>query len=226
MKGLGLEKGPKWRGVLFAALLTFTAGGHAQEQIALPGESLYPEGVLALQSGELFVTGFGNGSILRVVDGEVEVFKEAGEDGLSSAVGLAADEERNRLWVANFAFDGFTSDLKVYDLTSGELLASLADPDDQPHFFNEIALAEDGRVYVSDTAAPIIWTADPELQEVKVFVQDDLLMNPDPERNFRAQRSGADAGRGLPHRLGDGPHRPGGRAIGARRPGDTRGHGR
>ena len=173
------------------ALLALTvpmlaAGARAQEvfTLALPGGALYPEGILALENGDLFVTGFGNGSILKVTNGEVEVFKEPGEDGLSSAVGLAADEARNRLWVANFSFDGFTSDLKVYNLTSGELLASLADPDDAPHFFNEIALAEDGRVYVSDTAAPVIWTADLELQGVEVFVQDDLLMNPDPERNF------------------------------------------
>ena len=172
--------------LLALTVLMLAAGARAQEvsTLALPGGALYPEGILALENGNLFITGFGNGSILKVTDGEVEGFKEPGEDGLSSAVGLAADEARNRLWVANFSFDGFTSDLKVYDLTSGELLASLADPDDDPHFFNEIALAEDGRVYVSDTAAPVIWTADPELQGVEVFVQDDLLMNPDPERAF------------------------------------------
>ncbi len=183
-EGLGAAR----RGLLALVALALSAylpaGAWAQETLALPGEALYPEGVLALQNGDLFVTGFGNGSILRVVNGEAQVFKEAGEDGLSSAVGLAADEARERLWVANFSFDGFTSDLKVYDLDSGELLASLADPDDSPHFFNEIAIAEDGRVYVSDTAAPTIWTADPELNGVEVFVQDDLLMNPDPERAF------------------------------------------
>ena len=188
-KGLGAaaRRGlPGLVALLALTVLMLAAGARAQEvaTLALPGEALYPEGIVALENGDLFVTGFGNGSILKVSDGEVESFKEPGEDGLSSAVGLAADETRNRLWVANFSFDGFTSDLKVYDLTSGEPLASLADPDDSPHFFNEIAIADDGRVYVSDTAAPVIWTAAPELQGVEVFVQDDLLMNPDPERAF------------------------------------------
>ncbi len=188
-KGLGAaaRRGlPGLVALLALTVLMLAAGARAQEvaTLALPGEALYPEGIVALENGDMFITGFGNGSILKVAGGEVESFKEPGEDGLSSAVGLAADETRSRLWVANFSFDGFTSDLKVYDLISGEPLASLADPDDSPHFFNEIAIADDGRVYVSDTAAPVIWTAAPELQGVEVFVQDDLLMNPDPERAF------------------------------------------
>ena len=147
--------------VVAVTLLT-VAGVWAQDAafLALPGDSLYPEGVAAAGNGDLFVTGFGNGSILKITDGEtVEVFKASGEDGLSSAVGLQVDEARGRLWVANFTAEGATSDLKVYNVASGELLASLADPDDDPHFFNEIALDAEGNAYVSDTLAPIIWRA-------------------------------------------------------------------
>jgi len=153
--------------------------------IDLPGEALFPEGILAAPNGDLYVTGFGNGSILRVVDGTtVETFKEPGADGLSSAVGLQLDAANNRLWVANFAFDGLTSDMKVYDLETGELLASIPDGSDTPHFFNEVVIDAAGRVYISDTMAPVIWTIDSDLGAAEVFVEDELLANPDPERPF------------------------------------------
>ena len=170
-----------------AVTLLMAASVWAQDAafLALPGDSLYPEGVAAAGNGDLFVTGFGNGSVLKITNGEtVEVFKASGEDGLSSAVGLQVDEARGRLWVANFTADGATSDLKVYDVASGELLASLADPDDDPHFFNEIALDAKGNAYVSDTLAPIIWRADADLSGVEVFVQDPLLDNPASDQPF------------------------------------------
>ncbi len=153
--------------------------------VDIPGEATFPEGIIADEDGTLYITGFGNGSILQVVDGEVSEFKASGEDGLSSAVGMVIDEERGRLWVANFAFEGFTSNALVYDLETGDLLADIPDPDEEaPHFFNEVAIDDDGRVYISDTMAPIIWTIDEELGEAEIFVQDDLLANPDPERPF------------------------------------------
>ncbi len=177
--------------ILAATLLTLTMSVRAQDAssdtgtLALPGDALYPEGIFAAENGDLFVTGFGNGSILKITDGEnVEVFKEAGADGLSSAVGLHIDEANRRLWVANFTADTGSSDLKIYDVASGELLASLAAPNDVPHFFNEIALDEQGNAYVSDTLAPIIWRAGADLSTVEIFVQDPLLDNPDPGQPF------------------------------------------
>ena len=66
----------------------------------------------------------------------------------------------------------------------GELLASLADPDDNPHFFNEIALDAEGNAYVSDTLAPTIWRAEADLSGVAVFAEDPLLNNPAEDQPF------------------------------------------
>ncbi|MEO0600504.1 MAG: hypothetical protein AAF211_03655 [Myxococcota bacterium] len=154
--------------------------------VDLPQERLFPEGILNDGTDTLWVTGFGDGSLLRIdEDDTVSVVKEPGEDGLSSAVGLAADLERGRLWIANFSFDTFASDLKVFDLDSGDLIATVT-PDAElgPHFFNEMAIDEDGRVYVSDTLQPRIWTAGPALDEVTVLVEDARLANPAEDRPF------------------------------------------
>ena len=154
--------------------------------LELPGEDLFPEGILATEGGDLFVSGFGNGAIVQVTGGaNTRLFKKPGEDGLVQAVGMAVDEARGRLWVANFDGQTGQSNLKVFDLASGALLATLApEPDGQPHFFNELAIDDEGRVYVSDTVVPALWTAGPDLDAVEVFVTDPALANPDPNRPF------------------------------------------
>ena len=148
--------------------------------LALPGDSLFPEGVLATASGDLYVSGFGNGAIVRVTGGaDVGFFKEPGEDGLARAVGMGIDEARGRLWVASFDFATFGSTMKAFDVATGELLATLApEPDGLPHFFNEVALDADGRAYVTDTASPTIWTAGPDLGGIEPLVTDPALENP------------------------------------------------
>ncbi|MEM9489882.1 MAG: hypothetical protein AAGC55_12105 [Myxococcota bacterium] len=173
--------------------------------VDLPGDDLFPEGIIAAPNGDLYVTGFGNGAIVRIGfardddgandgnDGNdelaverVELFRAPGEDGLSSAVGMAIDEQRNRLWVANFSFGTFTSNMKVFDLGDGSLIATVEPARDGPEsqFFNEVTIADDGRVYISDTLTPTIWTVGPDLQLAEVLVSDPLLANPDPERPF------------------------------------------
>lgn len=159
----------------------------ASQTLDLPGDATFPEGILEDGTGTLWITGFGDGSLHRILpDDTVETFKTPGEDGLRSAVGLVADAERGRLWVANFDFETFSSNFKVFDLDDGELLATVAAPADLgPHFFNEVALADDGSVYVSDTLQPRIWTAGPALDVVpSVLAEDPLLANPAEDRPF------------------------------------------
>jgi hypothetical protein len=159
----------------------------ATTYIDLPETLFYPEGITNDGTGTLWVSGFGSSSLLRVgADDSVETFKSSGEDGLTSPVGLAADLDQNRLWVASFDAESFASKLTVFDLVTGDLLATMDGPEELgPHFFNEVLVAEDGQVFVSDTLQPRIWTAGPELtQPLTILAEDPLLANPDPERAF------------------------------------------
>ena len=89
---------------------------------------------------------------------------------LISSVGIEADERRARLLVANSdrsVFEGAGSGqakLGVYDLTTGDriamvdLAASIADAGTAlSHFANDVAVADDGTAYVTDTMAGIIY---------------------------------------------------------------------
>ena len=123
-----------------------------------------PEGVEYDTTHGRFLTGsLSEGSILEI-HGDGRVTTAVSDPELVSSVGIEVDEPRNRLLVANSdrsVFEGNGAGhakLGVYNLTSGErvamvdLAAAIDDaPDDAAHFANDVAVAEDGTAYVTDT---------------------------------------------------------------------------
>jgi hypothetical protein len=123
-----------------------------------------PEGVEYDRTNGRILTGsLSEGSILEIhPDGRVSTV--VADPDLVSSVGIEVDEARDRLLVANSdraAFDGSSAgqaELAVYDLTSGDRIA-LVDlaaavtnpPDDAAYFANDVAVSDDGTVYVTDT---------------------------------------------------------------------------
>lgn len=179
--------------VIAMALTFFTQAGYAQnneiEYINLKGDALFPEGIHALPNGDLLVGGFGDGSIQRINSKkEISYFSKPGENGLTIAVGMAVDEKNNRLWVANFNFKTATghpgSNLKVFELSTGKLLKTISENYEDGVFFNEVAIDPKGRVYVTDTFGPKIYTATFASTSAEVFVENDLLSNPAPDQPF------------------------------------------
>ncbi len=159
------------------------------EHISLLGDSMFPEGIHALPNEELLVGGFGDGSI-QIVDnnGEVSYYSKPGENGMAIAVGMALDESRNRLWVANFNFDTGDgvpgSQLKVFDFETRQVIRSIPEDYIKGSFFNELAIDNEGNIYVSDTFNPQIWKARVDLSGVEVLVKNELLSNPAPDQPF------------------------------------------
>jgi sugar lactone lactonase YvrE len=157
--------------------------------VSLQGTAVFPEGIIAHSNGDIYVSGFGDGSIQKITEGAtVSSFSKMGENGMVIGVGMAIDEKRNRLWISNFNFQTEAgvpgSNVKVFDLTSGQLIKTLPEQFIPGVFFNEITIDQDGRVYISDTFNPQIWTAGADLDSVAVFVNNDLLSNPAPDQPF------------------------------------------
>jgi len=155
-----------------------TASASGAIFVELLGNLTYPEGILERPNGDIFVGGFGDGSIQKIEGGEtVSYFSAPGENGMRRAVGFMIDEARGRLWVSNFDFvEG--SQLKVFDVQTGSVIATIPETFLPGVFFNEVAMDSAGRVYVSDTFNPVIWTASENLDGVEVFVNNTLLQNP------------------------------------------------
>lgn len=136
-----------------------------------------PEGVeYDMDNGRLLTGSLSEGSVFEIHgDGRVTPF--ISDPDLVSSVGIEADELRNRLLVANSDRSVFQGGgrgqamLGVYDLTTGErlamvdLAAAAADAGDDASFFaNDVAVADDGAAYVTDTRMNLVYRVDGDYQ--------------------------------------------------------------
>lgn len=157
--------------------------------IALEGTSVFPEGIITLPNNDILVGGFGDGSIQRIdKNNKVSYFCKSGENGMVIAVGLHLDTKNNRLWVANFNFKTESgnpgSQFKVFDYTTGKLLKTIPEKFIEGAFFNEVTMDAKGKVYVSDTFGPKIWSTTFDSNNADVFATNNLLKNPSPDQPF------------------------------------------
>jgi sugar lactone lactonase YvrE len=128
-----------------------------------------PEGIEYDTDNERFLTGsLAEGSIFEIgEDGSVTAVIE--DPDLVSSVGIEVDEERDRLLVTNSdsgVFQGQSkghAKLGVYNLSTGERLAMVdlgtlvgAGPD-ASFFANDVTVADDGTIFVTDTMQNVIY---------------------------------------------------------------------
>lgn len=123
----------------------------------LPAEPLLIEGVARDASGALILSSVNRGRLYRVQAGGVPtLFGDLENDGL---YGLAADPERGLIYVASSARPGgaATTDAVLFALTSDAGAVEGAwRLTGGPHAFGDVAVASDGRVFVSDSKAGLI----------------------------------------------------------------------
>lgn len=110
--------------------------------------------------GLIFTGSAATGGIyaIRASSGAVSVFSKGGALGRSSALGLKLDA-RGRLWVAGGAA-GTVSVLSQ----NGAPVATLSTPKSPDAYINDLSIAPDGNVYVTDSARPVIYRVTPDLK--------------------------------------------------------------
>ncbi|WP_339154138.1 SMP-30/gluconolactonase/LRE family protein [Actinomadura luteofluorescens] len=124
----------------------------------LPGDRVYPEGIAAdPRTGTMYAGSFEDGTVYRMRPGRrtAEVFLPAGADGRHTANGLETDRA-GRLWVIDSS-----SGVAVYDARSRALLARFAVPGDGARFVNDLAVAPDGGVYLTDSSRAVVYQVTP-----------------------------------------------------------------
>jgi sugar lactone lactonase YvrE len=136
-----------------------------------------PEGIEYDRANGRFLTGsLADGTIYEVgLDGSVTAVIT--DPALVSSVGIEADEARDRLLVTNSNAAVFgmplgnpdgppQARLGAYSLTTGErlamvdLAAELDAADDAVFFANDVAVADDGTAYVTDTRQNVVYRVD------------------------------------------------------------------
>ena len=149
-----------------------------------------PEGVeYDSTNGRVLTGSLSEGSVLHI-DHDGRVMAVVTDPDLISSVGIEVDEPRGRLLVANSDRSVFQSGgagqakLGVYDLTTGEriamvdLAAAIVDaPADAGYFANDVAVADDGTAYVTDTRMSAIYRVGTDYQASVLHRFDDFSPN-------------------------------------------------
>lgn len=135
-----------------------TTGTHHQGPLprtyTIPGDRTYPEGIARQQHTPYFYVGSTtDGTIYRgdIRQGATKVFLPGGQDGRVSVAGMKTDRG-GRLIVAG----GASGKVFVYDTRTRALL-HVFDNGRTDSFLNDVALAPDGDVYISDSTHPALW---------------------------------------------------------------------
>ena len=162
-----------------AALIT--AGPARAANVVVPGTTDFPESMTASADGTLFFSSFGNGRVWRAKPGETQAseFIKSGSNGLSSALGVLADDKSNTLYVCSDDFSaagikipgGTATSLKLFDLKTGEAKGGIPTPG-SPTLCNDIVVANDGTAYVSDSFSGQILRLKPGANAFEVWTQD------------------------------------------------------
>ena len=155
----------------------------SRRAFTLIDKELIPEGVAYDPVDRKFlVSSIHKGKILAIgANQNVSEFSSAG-DGLWSVSGMAVDSKRRILWATTTAFPqfaGFRSEEEgkagvfKYDLKSGKLLAKLYAPTNEKHALGDLTIDRAGRVYVTDSVSPNIYTIAPHGNTLELLIKDE-----------------------------------------------------
>ena len=155
------------------------------DQVLATYPGFFPEGIEWDTAGNRFLLGsLTLGTIFEVMDdGTTTPFIEA-ENAIGS-LGIHIDVERNRLLVANSDLAAMgdpenmgTAILGIYDLATGDSLATVdlgpVTPEGSTRFANDLTSDADGNVYLTNSAAPLIYKVDLE-GNASILIEDERL---------------------------------------------------
>ncbi len=152
-------------------------------EITLPGSRLFTESITSTKDGTLFAGSVGKGNVVRIPYESTTVteFIKPGSNGLNAVFGIYADEKHKTLWVCSDHWDEGKGDppaVKTFDLTTGAAKGSYTLPGTHT-FCNDIAVADNGTAYISDTEQGSLVMLKPGAKELEVAAKDPLLKGVD-----------------------------------------------
>jgi sugar lactone lactonase YvrE len=173
--------------VLLASVLTVAFPAYSADtlnSVVVPGERAFPESISAASDGTLYVSSLASGGIARINPGAstAETWIKPGAFDSRSTFGVLVDERSNLLWVCSNDVSGMGvpgpssipgSYLKGFDLATGEGKISAALPGSYI-LCNDMTIAADGSIYVTNSRAPQILRLKPD-RELEVWLRSSNL---------------------------------------------------
>ncbi len=153
--------------------------------VVISGSRVFPESITHDARGNLYNSSNG-GTIYRTLAGAgtAEPWVVPGpNNSLTSLFGVMADDKRRLLWTCNnpnlFTGEKGPSSLLAFDLSSALQSARFDFPGDGPAACNDIAIAADGTLWVSDTSGGRIFVLPRNANELELFAKDEALVGID-----------------------------------------------
>jgi len=139
--------------------------------ITIQSKNLFPESITSTKDGTIIIGSWGTNSIWRVPSGTTNASKWIEVPGMGPLLGVLADEKSGRLLVCK-------AGVKTFDLKTGAAKEALTIPTANP-FCNDLAVRNDGSIYVADTnGAKIFMFPKGKIEAVQV-ASDPLLAGAD-----------------------------------------------
>lgn len=164
-------------GLLIAGLASaMLAGGPAGTFVGFdPARGQLPEGVAVAEDGDVFVSLPTLGELLRIPAGTDEAEPFGHIEGLAAGdlapIGLAVDGAGN-VYAGAMSLNPEANGVWRFDALSGE--SERIEGSEGIALANDVALADDGTLYITDTIAGSVWRAEPG-GPAQLWVQDELL---------------------------------------------------
>jgi outer membrane protein assembly factor BamB len=164
-------------------LVFFVASGQPTvSKIISPPKDLIPEGIsIDKRTGVVYVTSIDKHKIIAIdKKGRVRDFIKQDQDGFMEGLGVKVDQQRRWLWAASVLREGklFHSAIHAFDLKSGKTMQQHRLKDTVPHLFNDIAIAEDGTLLITDTYFSAIFQLDPQTMKLDLLSRGGLIRWP------------------------------------------------
>ena len=149
-------------------------------EITFDGPRIFPESLTSTKNGDVYFGSLGRDSVYRATakESQAKTWIQPKSSGLTTVLGVFADEKAGVLWVCTSASGGRNgapvvgeTALKAFNLKDASLKASYPFPGNG--LCNDIAVAKDGTVYATDTTqgrvlrlkkgatALDVWASDP-----------------------------------------------------------------
>ena len=168
-------------------LLFYMAGTAASAQspkvlTTFSEPDLIPEGIaIDNKTGNIYISSINKHKII-IIDssGNYKNFIAPNQDGFKEGLGLKIDEQRRWLWALSVFREGkiFHSAAYAFDLNSGKTMQQYHIQDTLPHLFNDLAIAPDGNIFITDTYFTAVYKLNPVAEKLALFIQSPLLRYP------------------------------------------------
>jgi len=192
------------KSLIFSIIIFFTSICiYGQEVVFTSVEKdLIPEGItFDSATGDFYISSIYKNKIVKISkNSEWSDFIASNSDGFVGGVGLHVDSKRRILWACsgNVMGDQFRTGIFAYDLNTKKLIKKIFYPiSTSQRLFNDIAIDNEGFIYITDTFDNSIWKWGISMKEPqKISIIGDLKypngieISPDNEYLFVASNDG------------------------------------